>query len=107
MLRLEKLGVLRARAMALRQRAILLAGHFKTPSTRRQVELVILRLEEELDWLAGATEAEPLPRLPHFLPRTTARLEALTELLRIQGPHALPPADLANGLDERRRPRRS
>jgi hypothetical protein len=106
MSRLEKLGVLRARAMALRQRAILLAGQFTAPSTRNHVEAVILRLQEELEWLDDATEAVPLPRLADFLPGTTARLEALTQLRRIHGPHALPPADMVGGLDERRRPAR-
>jgi hypothetical protein len=104
MSRVEKLGVLRARAVALRQRAVLLVGQFTIPSTRSHVEEVILRLEEELDWLEDATETEPMPRLAHFLPETTERLEALTELLRTQGPHALAPADTVGVLDERRRP---
>jgi hypothetical protein len=89
--------------MALRQRAVLLVGQFTTPSTRSHVEAVIIRLEEELDWLADASEAEPLPRVSQFLPRTTARLEALTQLLRTRGRHALPPADSPTVLDERRR----
>jgi hypothetical protein len=103
MSRFEKLSVLRARALALRQRAVWLAGQFTTPSTRSHVDAVILRLDDELAWLENATAAEELPRLSRFLPKTTERLEALAELLRTQGRHALPRADMANGLDERRR----
>ena len=98
----EKRGVLRARAMGLRQRAEWLLDQFTTPATRNQVGAVIRRLDEELDRLEAETEVARLPPLRLFLPETTAWLERLFEVLRTQGRHAPPISDPWSRLDDRR-----
>jgi hypothetical protein len=88
--------------MALRQRADWLFDQFTTPATRDQVGAVIRRLDEELDRLEEETDGARLPRLPLFLPETTAWLERLFEVLGTQGRHAPPISDPSSRLDDRR-----
>jgi hypothetical protein len=97
----EKRSVLMARGQALRRRAMELVDRFTSPAVREHLELVALRIEEELDWLDE--QAEPaLPKVPQFLPETTLSVMLLADLLRAHGPDAPLPFGLKGRLDGRR-----
>lgn len=84
----EKLALLRVRALALRERAVVLAGAFTEPALRECVARLLLGIDEEIDWLDRRGKAASLPRLQAFLPGTTATVAVLESALRRMGRHA-------------------
>jgi hypothetical protein len=81
----EKHRILRTRALALKDRARVLADAFLDPSTRRCVEHLLLGIDEELAWLDAHGRAAPLPTVAEFLPGTTEAIGLLERLLRQDG----------------------
>ena len=97
----EKRGVLKARAEALRRRTMDLVDLFTSPDVREHLELVALRIEEELEALAERGEALDSRRVSDFLPETTLCVMQLADLLRLAGPHARLPPNLKGRPDTR------
>jgi hypothetical protein len=98
----EKRRVFRARAQGLRRRAMDLVDHFKSPAVRAQLELVVLRIDEELEWLEHEPKELASLKSPHFLPESTLCVMRLADLLRRAGRDAPLPPDLKGRLDEHR-----
>ena len=88
----EKRLLLRARATALRERALALVDAFTEPVMTDRVGAVLSELDDELVRLDRGTEQTPLPRLSQYLPTIAARIEALEMMLRTYGRHANPPS---------------
>jgi hypothetical protein len=84
----EKNALLRARARALRRRAELLQDTFNQPSVKELISAVMLRIDDEIDWVAHVDDPAALPLLRNFLPRTIRTLELLDVLLRTRGRNA-------------------
>jgi hypothetical protein len=83
----EKLGILRARAVALRERARALQDAFTDPAVRDCAGGLILGIDEELAWLDARGETHALPHLKAFLPGTTAAVALLEDVLQRVGRH--------------------
>ena len=83
----EKLGILRARALALRERARVLLDAFTDPDVGDCARSLMLGIDEELAWLDARGETYSLPHLKAFLPGTTAAVELLEDVLRRVGRH--------------------
>jgi hypothetical protein len=81
----EKNALLHARARALRRRAELLQDTFSQPSVKELIGAVMLRIDDEIDWVARVDDPAALPLLRNFLPRTIRTLELLDVLLRTRG----------------------
>lgn len=98
----EKRRVFRARAEALRRRAMDLIDEFRSPTVRDHLELVILRIEEELAWLEEEPAALATMRVSQFLPEAALCVMRLADLRRVAGPDARLPPDFNGRLDDRR-----
>jgi hypothetical protein len=84
----DKVRMLRARATALRTRALALANAFTAPALRERAGSLVLRIDDELEWLAEVGRDDEIPPLSDFLPETTARIAELVDLLGREGPQA-------------------
>jgi hypothetical protein len=83
----EKLGILRARALALHERASVLLDAFTDPDVRDCAGRLMLGIDEELAWLDARGQTYSLPHLTAFLPGTTAAVALLEEVLQRVGRH--------------------
>jgi hypothetical protein len=83
----EKVAILRARAKALRERAITVQQTFTHPSMKARATAVLVAIERELERLEAIDAGGGLPALKGFLPAPTAHLKELEAILRSAGPH--------------------
>lgn len=99
----EKRRVFEARAAALRRRAMNLIDEFKSPAVRDYLELVVLRIEEDVARLEDHPEALAALKNREFLAELTLCVMRLTDLRRSAGPYAPLPLDLQEPPNARQR----